>query len=282
MFSYDLEGNRQWLTGSFGTVAGSTMLTNTSTKGAVVVGGFDGFLRAFAQDSGKLLWKFGTKDHIYASPAQLSDGTILQASTDGTLYAINPEIGKSIWEFDTLEPIRSSPTVDGDDNIYFGNGEGKLYCINPDGTLRWSYQAISDDRNDLNGSPALGFDGVYIAGESGEVFFVPYDYPMTEAGQKDERCYTAGEDMPADGANLVFTTSFGALELNPPDAIDANEPLTLTLLVRKDGDNVLSAFDRDSVTVSIKTMKGTASRLAQPTASSISSRWKPGCLMQTE
>ena len=251
VYSYDLDGSRQWLTGSFGTVAGSTMLTNTSAKGAVVVGGFDGFLRAFAQDSGKLLWKFGTKDHIYASPAQLSDGTIIQASTDGTLYAINPETGKSIWEFDTLEPIRSSPAVDGNDNIYFGNGEGKLYSINPNGTLRWSYQAITEDRNDLNGSPALGFDGVYIAGESGEVFFVPYDYPLTEAGKQDERCYTEGEDMPADGANLIYTASFGALLLDPPAAIDANEPITLTLLVRENGDNVLSAFDRDSVSVSI-------------------------------
>ncbi len=81
---------------------------------------------------------------------------------------------------------------------------------------------------------------------------MPYDYPLTEAGQKDERCYTAGEDMPADGANLIYTDSFGALELTPPDAIDANEPLTLTLLVRENGDNVLSAFDRDSVTVAIE------------------------------
>jgi outer membrane protein assembly factor BamB len=256
VFSYDLDGNRQWLTGSFGTVAGSTMLTNTSAKGAVVVGGFDGFVRAFAQDSGKLLWKFGTKDHIYASPAQLSDGTIIQASTDGTLYALNLETGKSIWEFDTLEPIRSSPAVDGHDNIYFGNGEGKLYCINPDGTLRWSYQAITDDRNDLNGSPALGFDGVYIAGESGEVFFVPYDYPLTEAGKNDERCYTAGENMPGDGANLIYTDSFGALMLTPPEAIDANEPLTFSLLVREEGDNVLSAFDRDSVQVTIEGNEG--------------------------
>ena len=256
VFAYDFEGKRQWLTGSFGTVAASSLLTNTSKKGAVIVGGFDGYVRAFAQDSGKLLWKFGTKDHIYASPAQLSDGTIIQASTDGTLYAINPETGKSIWEFDTLESIRSSPAVDGSDNIYFGSGEGKLYCINPDGTLRWSYQAITEERNDLNGSPALGPDGVYIAGESGEVFFVPYDYPLTEAGKKDSRCFTEGEEMPPDGANLIYTTSFGALKLTPADVLEANEPLTFTLMLRQDGDNVLSAFDRDSVMVRVAGNEG--------------------------
>jgi len=251
VYAYDISGKQQWTTGSFGTVAATSMLSNDSAKGALLVGGFDGFLRAFAQDSGKLLWKFGTKDHIYASPAQLSDGTIVQASTDGTLYAIDPNTGKAIWEFDTLEPIRSSPAVDGNDNIYFGNGEGKLYCINSDGTLRWSYQLITDERNDLNGSPALGETGVYIAGESGEVFFVPYDYPLTPLGQADARSYTAGENMPADGTHFVYTTSFGALKLEPETSIDANAPLTFTLMVRANGDNVLSALDRDSVKVEI-------------------------------
>ncbi len=256
-YSYNLDGTKRWLRGGFmGTVAATTMLTNNSKKGAVLVGGFDGYLRAMAQDSGKQLWAFGTNDHIYASPAQLSDGTIIQASTDGTLYAVNPNTGKAVWEFDTLEPIRSSPAVDGKDNIYFGNGEGKLYCINPDGTLRWSYQCISADRNDLNGSPALGFDGVYIAGESGEVFFVPYDYPLTAEGKKDSRCYTGGETLPLDGADLVFTTSFGALKFTPDAAISANEPVTLSLMVRKDGDNVLSALERKSVSVTISGNEG--------------------------
>jgi len=256
VFAFDIGGERLWQTGSFGTVAATTLLTSTAENGAVVVGGFDGFVRAFGQDSGKLLWKFGTKDHIYASPAQLSDGTIIQASTDGTLYAIDPHTGKSIWEFDTLEPIRSSPAVDGNDNIYFGNGEGKLYCVNPDGTLRWSYRCIDEARNDLNGSPALGKSGVYIAGESGEVFFVPYDYPLTTAGMVDTRGYSAGEDMPGDGANLLFTTGFGSLLLTPPEQIDANEPITLTLLVRNEGDNVLSALNRRDVQVAIAGNEG--------------------------
>ncbi|HWQ99180.1 MAG TPA: PQQ-binding-like beta-propeller repeat protein [Clostridia bacterium] len=256
VFAYDVAGNKLWETGSFGTVAATTMLTSSNENGAVIVGGFDGFVRAFAQDSGKLLWKFGTKDHIYASPAQLRDGTIIQGSTDGTLYAINPHTGKSVWQFDTLEPIRSSPAVDGNGNIYFGNGEGKLYCVNPDGTLRWSYQCITDVRNDLNGSPALGYNGVFIAGESGEVFFVPYDYPLTEAGKADPRCYSEGELMPSDGPHLLFTTAFGSMLLTPPESIDANEPITLSLLVRENGDTVLSALDRNSVRVTIEGNEG--------------------------
>ena len=256
VFAYDINGEQLWKTGSFGTVAATTLLTSNAKNGAVIVGGFDGFVRAFAQDSGKLLWKFGTRDHIYASPTQLSDGTIIQGSTDGTLYAIDPTTGKSIWEFDTLEPIRSSPAVDGNGNIYFGNGEGKLYCVNPDGTLRWSYQCITDVRNDLNGSPALGNNGVFIAGESGEVFFVPYDYPLSDAGKNDPRCDVSGERMPEDGAHLLFTTAFGATLLQQPESIDANEPITLSLLVRENGDTLLSALVRDSVRVTIPGNEG--------------------------
>ena len=256
VYAYDLNGERQWLTGSFGSMAASPLLTNTSARGAVVVGGFDGYLRAFAQDSGKLLWKFGMRDHIYASPAQLSDGTLIQPSTDGTLYAIEPASGKLKWQFDTLEPIRSSPAVDGSGITYFGGGDGRLYSVNPDGTLRWSYQLITDDRNDLNGSPALGFDGIYIAGESGEVFFVPYDYPLSPVGKADPRSFTGGENMPSDGAYLIYTNSFGAMKPEPEPSIDANAPLTFTLLVRENGDTQLSAFDRNSVKVTIPGNEG--------------------------
>ena len=43
----------------------------------------------------------------------------------------------------------------------------------------------SADRNDLNGSPALGRRGVYIGGEHGRVWFVPYDYCLHH---RDPRC----------------------------------------------------------------------------------------------
>ena len=101
--------------------------------------------------------------------------------------------------------------MDGADNTYFGGGDGRLYSVNPDGTLRWSYQLITDDRNDLNGSPALGFDGIYIAGESGEMFQVPYDYPLSAAGKTDPPTHIGSENMPSDGAHLIYTNSFGAM-----------------------------------------------------------------------
>ncbi|HOD13700.1 MAG TPA: PQQ-binding-like beta-propeller repeat protein [Spirochaetota bacterium] len=253
LYCYDTgTGRLVWTAGGLGTNAASPLLTSARENGAVVIGGFDGFVRAYAQDTGKQLWKFGARDHIYASAAQLSDGTIVVPSADGTLYAIEAKTGKQKWAFDTLEPIRSSPAVDARDRIYVGSGEGRLFCVNPDGSLRWSYRCIEDDRNDLNSSPALGTDGVYVAGENGGVFFVPYDYPLGAAGKGDPRCAVGpGEDLPPEGVFMLFTTPFGGLLREAPREIDANDPLTFSLFVRRKGDTVLSAIDRDNLRVSV-------------------------------
>src|SRR5262249_34511289 len=152
------------------------------------------------------------RDHVYASPALLPDGTIVEPSTDGTIYGINPADGSLRWAFDTREPIRSSPAVDADGNIYVGSGEGKLFVLNPNGTLRFSMKLIEADRNDLNSSPALGKDAVYLGGESGEVFSVPYDYCLRPEAASDKRCTTTGgEGLPDSGVNLLFTTAFGEM-----------------------------------------------------------------------
>ena len=251
IFAWDAEtGEKIWASGGLGSNAASPLLTSTSPDGALVLGGYDGIVRAYSQDNGKELWSFGTRDHIYASPAQQPDGSIIQASADGSVYALNPENGEMIWQYDTLEPIRSSPAIDGNGVIYVGSGEGKLFAINPDGSLRWAYQCITEERNDLNGSPGLGYDGVYIAGESGEIFFVPYDYPLSNAGKNDPRSIQGpGEILPDDGVFLVWTGRFGSLDPEPPEAIDANEPIVLRIFVRKDGDTILSSFDGDSLEV---------------------------------
>ena len=253
IYCYDSRtGRQEWTTGGTGSVAASTLLTSNAENGVVVVGGFDGYVRAYAQDSGKQLWKRGVRGHIYSSPAQLSNGTIIQPAADGTVYALNPVDGTILWSFDTLEPIRSSPAIDANDLIYFGSGEGRLFCINRDGTLRWAYRCIDEDRNDLNASPALGKTGVYAAGENGGIFYVPYDYPLSYAGKQDPRCSLGpGEDLPADGIHLVFTTRFGKLQLDTPRTIDANQPLVFSLLVRKNGDTVPAALDRDSLHIEV-------------------------------
>jgi outer membrane protein assembly factor BamB len=250
LFNIMPDGEQGWAAFSAGTIAASPLLTE---DGQVLVGGFDGYLRAYAASNGVLQWTFGARDHIYASPAQLSDGTIIQPAADGTIYALDPTDGTLRWAYDTREPVRSSPAVDGEDNIYVGSGEGRLYVLDPDGTLRWARQLITDDRNDLNASPALGNTRIVIAGESGEIFGVPYDWCLSDAAADDDSCVAGpDEDLPSDGAFLLYTTPFGAALDEAPSEVEANAALAFSLFVREAGDTVLAHLDSDSVEVTVE------------------------------
>ncbi len=121
--------------------------------------------------------------------------------------------------------------------------------LNPDGTLRWSLLLIDGPRDDLNASPALGRDAVVIAGESGEVFSIPYDWCLRPDARRDTRCRRGGEDLPADGASLSWVTQFGRALPAPPTEIEANQPLTFSLQVRRGGDTQLGLIDTATVRV---------------------------------
>ena len=231
-FAIDKTGATQWSKGHARHHRGEPSLL--TPDGKMIVGGFDGYVRAYDAASGDEIWEYGTRDHIYASPARLPDGTIVQPSTDGTIYALDPDKGTVVWTYDTPEPVRASPAVDADGNVYVGLGEGRLLVLNKDGTLRWSALLITDDRDDLNASPALGTDAVYLGGESGAVFSVPYDFCLRPTTENDPHC-VAISALPSDGAQLLFTTRFGALLDTPPAAIDANDAITLSLVVRAGG-----------------------------------------------
>jgi len=131
-----------------------------------------------------------------------------------------------------------------------GSGEGKLFVLHLDGTLRWSMRLISEERNHLNGSPALGNDAIDIAGESGHGFSVPFDDCLHDDGKADPRCLAdTGEALPADGASVLYTTQLGAPLAAPPDEIDANQTMAFSLHGKKAGDTVLALLDATTLRV---------------------------------
>ncbi|MCA9565146.1 MAG: PQQ-like beta-propeller repeat protein, partial [Myxococcales bacterium] len=184
VFAYEPGGRLRWFEGTDGTIAASPLLYDDQ----MIVGGFDGILRSFDTADGDLNWSFETRDHIYASPSLHPDGFLVQASADGTVFAVNPENGEQEWAYDWGAPIRSSPAIDGSGIIYMGTGDGHLLVLNSDGTLRWALRLIEDDRDDLNASPALGTHAIYLAGESGGVFGVPFDYCLRSAESENPAC----------------------------------------------------------------------------------------------
>jgi len=169
------------------------------TKGSVVaspmwgqhnwlyVGSFDGTLYAFdcsKADFSNLLapglpsspaWIFTTRDHLYSSPAELSDGTIIQAGVDGSVYALHPLTGELLWQHDNalLNPFRSSPAVTydkGNDLIYLGTGDGCLLVLNSKGNIVQQLQLVPEEigpRKAINASPAISPHGVVIGDSEG-------------------------------------------------------------------------------------------------------------------
>ncbi len=236
-----------WSVATLGTVAASPLVT---TDGKIIVGGFDGYTRAFRETDGKILWQLATRDHIYASPAQLPDGTIVQPSADGTVYGVSPDDGSLRWAFDAGTPIRSSPAVDADGHVYVGGGDGNLYVLNPDGKLRYATKLITDVRNDLNASPALGQDAVYVGGESGQMFSVPYDWCLRPQAQNEAGCRTT-QPTAADGASLSWVNTFGDTVPAAPASMPGNAPITLIFALRQGGMQQLSILDSTSVKATV-------------------------------
>jgi outer membrane protein assembly factor BamB len=243
------DGKEKWTRRTLGFVAASAAV---GSDGTVYIGSFDSCLYALDPDTGRVRWKFRTGDHVYSSAALGIDerghtNAIYFGSTDGVLYALNPA-GELLWKVDTGAPIRSSPALgrapegESGDVIYFGNGDGRLIALNAaDGALRWSFDTTPDDaelrdRNDLNGSPSLGRSGVYIGGEHGQLWYVPYDYPLHVADPRGER--DPGQNLPEDTAGLFYVTPGGNTVLGEPPPIAAATVITLRLVVRERGETV--------------------------------------------
>ncbi|MBP8130637.1 MAG: PQQ-binding-like beta-propeller repeat protein [Candidatus Hydrogenedentes bacterium] len=265
------DGQPRWKKRTLGFVAGSAAIGG---DGTVYIGSFDTNVYAFAPDSPWPKWKFKTGDHVYASPALAEDAAgettaLYIGSTDGRLYALDPK-GRLRWSYDAGDPIRSSPALgagpDGEPDaiVYFGCGNGRLYALNTaDGSRRWSFDTTPletelRDRNDLNGSPALGQTGVYIGGEHGYLWYVPYDYCLRAdcAGAFQPalaRCDTrASEEWPDTLARLYYVTPGGNTLERFPENLPTATTITLRLVVREDGDTVKARVNPDGLNVAIE------------------------------
>ena len=245
--SLDALGDPLWKTMTLGPASSSPVLSER--KDYLVIGSFDGYLHCLTAADGKHRWQSPTRDHIYATPVIGPEGTIYVGSADGTMYALHGD-GTKKWAFDTLDPIRSGAAIDGAGNIYFGGGDGRLYALRPDGARWWSYDTTEGDRNDLNGPPAIGVDGIIIGGESGKVHFVPFDYCPTS---DDPRCdLSPGEEIGADGAFVYYYTSGGTSLVTMIDPVAPDDVLTFRLVVRQGGDTLRARINPENLQIAMQ------------------------------
>ncbi|MFA5890001.1 MAG: PQQ-binding-like beta-propeller repeat protein [Actinomycetota bacterium] len=254
IYAVDSNGKTKWRTPTSGFLSASIAV---GTDGTLYVGSWDSRVYALDSATGVPKWSFPTSDHIYASAALGEDAfgntdAIYVASTDGSIYALSPG-GDLLWRYDTGDAVRSSPVVgrapEGEqgDIVYAGSSNGNLYAINSsDGTRRWSFDTTPDDpvlrdRNDLNASAALGSDGVYIGGEHGRMWRVPYDYCLNVA---DARCETdPGEEFAGDLTGAFLVSSGGStMESGPESGLPAAVMINARLVVRRNGETVDAAM----------------------------------------
>ena len=235
-----------WKDRTLGFIAASAAI---GSDGTVYIGSFDSNLYAIDPVTGSVKWEFPTSDHIYVSVALESDAggkttAILFGSADGSFYSVDPN-GKLIWKYDTGDPIRSSPALglapDGKSKIvYFGDGNGKLYALNSaDGSVRWEFDTTSKapelaDRNDLNGSVALGKTGIYVGGEHGQLWYIPYDYCLHA---QDTRCSSLST-LPDSFTGLYYVSPGGNTSADFPAMLPGSAMLTLRLVVRQNGETI--------------------------------------------
>ncbi|MCB0875748.1 MAG: PQQ-like beta-propeller repeat protein [Solirubrobacterales bacterium] len=250
LYGIDSAGGSLWSRLTVGFNASSAAI---GSDGTVYIGSFDHSLYALDPATGNVRWRFETGDHIYPSAALEENGAgetvaVYTASADGSIYKLDTD-GNLIWRYDTGDPIRSSPALGrapkGESGriLYVGSSDGSLYAIDTaDGTRRWSYDTtprgpVLHDRNDLNSSPALGKRGIWIGGESGYLYHVPYDYCLGP-GRRDDRCdVDPGEQFGDDLTRTMPVTAGGTTE---PGGYSRRLPTATTitgrLVVRRAGE----------------------------------------------
>jgi outer membrane protein assembly factor BamB len=256
-------GRVRWRTNTGNFVVSSPALDN---DGGVFFGSFDGHVYALDGDSGRIRWRVATAGPIYASPALADDDTLYIGSSDGCLYAVDAGRGRVVWSFYTGDAIRASAAIGLDPErqcpylVYFGSGNGVVYCVEPGGRRRWSLRTVAEgselDSPNINASIALGRSGLAAATASGKVFYIPYNYYSTHAGDPalDRR---GGDGYPAQGIFLYPISPGGGMALTPLNEsttailAEPSQPVSLRVLGRQDGQTRPARFDPDGIEVTM-------------------------------
>ena len=105
-----------------------------------------------------------------------------------------------------LHQTRPAPRIH--QEIAFQGMPPRLLHLGAQQIVQYLGPAHIRDRNDLNGSPALGRRGVWIGGEHGLMTHVPYDYCLGR-GASERRCDTDPGERFAKNLTRTFPVTAG-------------------------------------------------------------------------
>ena len=247
-YSISPDGAQNWSDSSTpGTIAASP---DAHLGWHVVVGAFDGYVHAY-DEQGNAVWTFAARDHIYSSAAILPDGTIIAAlrRRHASTTSIRRPGARSGVRHPRADPVFARRRWRRQHLLRRRRRD--LYVLNPTGRSAGRSCSSTPIGTNLNSSPALGArTRSTSAARADEIFSVPYDYCLRAEGGSDPRCSTTAPTFP-EGASLLWTTTFGALETSPPTAIDPMTPITLSLVDRTATGATLAILDSTNVTATV-------------------------------
>ncbi|MYA99793.1 PQQ-like beta-propeller repeat protein, partial [Candidatus Poribacteria bacterium] len=175
----------QWSNPAYGVINGVAQ---------VIIPGGDGWVYAFAPETGDIIWKFdcnpkdsvwelggrGTRNNIISTPVVYDDKVFIAVGQDpehgegvGHLWCIDAsqtgDITETagIWHFGDEQFNRTMSTVAiADELLYIADLSGFLYCLDVNtGDLYWKYDTFAA----IWGSPYVVDGKVYLGDEDGDV-----------------------------------------------------------------------------------------------------------------
>ncbi len=140
-------------------------------RGRVYVGSWDGSVYALSANTGRVVWRFASKDKIKGALA-LSGQRLFVGSYDHHVYALDARTGKEIWRASAQERLGSRGTFYSTPavaygRVYVGSTDGKVYSFGATtGKLRWAHGTGGY----VYGSPAIWRQLVLVGSYSGEFY----------------------------------------------------------------------------------------------------------------
>ena len=243
--------------------------------GAVVVGGFDGYLaRRTRTTTASELWKRGdARPHLREPRAAARRDDRASPRPTGPSTPSTPTTGSAASGRSTpATPIRSSPAVDGDGNVYVGGGDGRLYVLNAG-----RHAALGDEAHRRRAqrpqrlARARRRRGLHRRRERRDVQRAVRLVPARPRTQSDARCTTRRPPARRRVARRGRTPS-ATLQPAAPARSPANAPITLAALRARAGGAAARDPRRDDRSRSPSIRRRRRPSTSRATASSSRSR----------
>lgn len=148
----------------------------SSSSGTLFFGANDGAVYAVDADYGRLIWKFETKNPVYAKPTVVG-GRVYVSSSDDTVYCLDQGTGKWVWHYkrsgNYVTTVRGNSSVAiADGKAYVGFSDGYLVSLGAkDGNLLWQTKIHTGSKfTDVDGTPVVDGARILVASYDGGLY----------------------------------------------------------------------------------------------------------------